>query len=144
MTNANDGTGPKEASGKEPEPLPAEALDAQAFGRLAELEALSPGFLAELLVEFERGVEQRIQALREALASGNTEAIATNAHGMRGSTSTLGAMRMTILANRLEYDQPTLSEAHDLVSRIEAEYAVAKRALAAAVAKAAQKDPSST
>jgi HPt (histidine-containing phosphotransfer) domain-containing protein len=122
--------------------LAGEPLDPEAFGRLAELETLSPGFLEELRVEFERGVEQRLVALREAVGSREMGAIATNAHGMRGSTGTLGAVRMTALANRLEYDHPTVEEARELVSRLEAEYRSVKTVLAAAVTKATVSPPS--
>jgi HPt (histidine-containing phosphotransfer) domain-containing protein len=117
------------SSGVAPESLPIDALDAQVFGRLVALEAEAPGFLAELVTEFEDGVTRRLAGLRDAVRTGDVEARAFAAHSLRGSCGTVGAMRMAALANHLEYGSPTPSQARALVRQLRLEWDAVQRAL---------------
>jgi HPt (histidine-containing phosphotransfer) domain-containing protein len=109
--------------------LPFDALDAQVFGRLAALEAEAPGFLAELLGEFESGVNRRLAALRDAVRTGDVEAMTFAAHSISGSCGTVGALRMAGLAKYLEYGDPTRSQRRALVRQLELEWHCVRRAL---------------
>jgi HPt (histidine-containing phosphotransfer) domain-containing protein len=117
------------SSGVAPESLPIDALDGVVFGRLVALEAEAPGFLAELVTEFEDGVTRRLAALRDAVRTGDGEALAFAAHSLRGSCGTVGAMRMAALANHLEYGSPTPSQARALVRQLRLEWDAVQRAL---------------
>jgi HPt (histidine-containing phosphotransfer) domain-containing protein len=117
------------SSGVAPESLPVDALDRVVFGRLVALEAEAPGFLAELVTEFEAGVTRRLSALRDAVRTGDVETLVFAAHSIRGSCGTVGAMRMAALANHLEYGSPTPSQARGLVRQLRLEWDAVRRAL---------------
>jgi HPt (histidine-containing phosphotransfer) domain-containing protein len=117
------------SSGVAPESLPIGSLDAIVFGRLVALESGAPGFLAELIAEFESGVARRMTALRGALRTSDLEALAFAAHSLRGSCGTVGAMRMAALANHLEYGKPTRTQRRALVHQLETEWAAVRSAL---------------
>ena len=117
------------SSGVAPESLPVDALDRVVFGRLVALEAEAPGFLAELVTEFEEGVTRRLAALRDAVRTGDAEALVFAAHSIRGSCGTVGAMRMAALANHLEYGSPAPSQVRALVRQLRLEWDAVRRAL---------------
>ena len=117
------------SSGVAPESLPIDALDRVVFGRLVALEAEAPGFLAELVTEFDAGVTRRLAVLRDAVRLGDVEAVVFAAHSIRGSCGTVGAMRMAALANHLEYGSPTPSQARALVRQLRLEWDAVRRAL---------------
>ena len=117
------------SSGVAPETLPLDALDPVVFGRLVALEADAPGFLAELLGEFESGVTRRLAAMSDAVRTGDLEALVFAAHSIRGSCGTVGAMRMAALANHLEYGNPTRHQRRALVRQLETEWDSVRRAL---------------
>jgi HPt (histidine-containing phosphotransfer) domain-containing protein len=104
-------------------------LDAIVFGRLVALESGAPGFLAELITEFESGVDRRMAALRDALRASDLEALAFAAHSLRGSCGTIGALRMAAVANHLEYGKPTPTQRRALVGQLETEWAAVRSAL---------------
>ena len=115
--------------GVAPESLPIDALDGVVFGRLVALEAEAPGFLAELITEFESGIARRLSSLRDAVRAGDTEAIVFAAHSIRGSCGTIGAMRMAALANHLEYGKPGRRQVVALVRQLTLEWVAVRRAL---------------
>jgi histidine phosphotransfer protein HptB len=115
--------------GVAPESLAIDALDGVVFGRLVALEAEAPGFLAELIAEFESGIARRLSALRDAVRAGDTEGIEFAAHSIRGSCGTVGAMRMAALANDLEYGKPGRRQVAALVGQLTLEWAAVRRAL---------------
>jgi len=117
------------SSGVAPESLPIDPLDGEVFGRLVALEAEAPGFLAELLGEFESGVSRRLTAMKDAVRNGDLEALAFAAHSIRGSCGTVGAMRMAALAHHVEYGNPTRQQRPALVRQLEAEWDSVRRAL---------------
>jgi HPt (histidine-containing phosphotransfer) domain-containing protein len=116
-------------SGVTPESLPVEALDPVVFGRLVALEADSPGFLAELISEFESGITRRLAALHEGVGTGDAGAIEFAAHSIRGSCGTIGALRMATLANDIEYGKPTWSQLGALVRQLTLEWDAVRGAL---------------
>ena len=126
--SAGSGVAPG-SSGVAPESLPKEALDPVVFGRLVALEADAPGFLAELISEFESGVQRRLAALHAAVPADDDDAIEFAAHSIRGSCGTIGAMRMAALANHLEYGSPSRSEVAALVRQLTLEWDAVRRAL---------------
>ena len=126
--SGGSGVGPG-TSGVAPEALPIEALDGVVFGRLVALEAEAPGFLAELISEFESGIARRLSALRDAVRAGDTEGIEFAAHSIRGSCGTIGAMRMAALANQLEYGKPGRGQVVALVRELALEWDAVQRAL---------------
>lgn len=116
-------------SGVEPESLPVAAIDRVVFGRLVALEAEAPGFLVELISEFESGINRRLAELRTAVRTNDAEAIGYAAHSIRGSCGTVGAMRMAALAYHLEYGQPSRHEIAAIVRRLAAEWRDVREAL---------------
>jgi HPt (histidine-containing phosphotransfer) domain-containing protein len=129
-TRRSGGSGVAPASsGVAPESLPIDALDPVVFGRMVALEAEAPGFLAELVTEFESGITRRLAALHEAVPADDDDAIEFAAHSIRGSCGTIGALRMAALANHLEYGSPTRSEIAVLVRQLTVEWDAVRRAL---------------
>jgi len=129
-TRRSGGSGVAPASsGVAPESLPIEALDPVVFGRLVALEAEAPGFLAELVTEFEGGITRRLAALHEAVPADDDDAIEFAAHSIKGSCGTIGALRMATLANHLENGDPTRSEIAALVRQLTLEWDAVRRAL---------------
>jgi two-component system sensor histidine kinase/response regulator len=124
------------------DPLPPDALDGNVFGKLLALEAEEPGFLAELVREFQQGVVRRLLAMRAAVEGGDGEALAFAAHSLRGSCGTIGARRMALIAGRLE-DTPSAAPetVEPLLRQLEAEYEAVRHALDAAVGAARTPDP---
>ena len=116
-------------SGVAPELLPSDPLDPVVFGKLVTLEAEAPGFLVELVAEFESGINRRLSQLRDAVRTHDAEAIAYAAHSIRGSCGTIGALRMAALANHLEYGQPTRPQIATLVRQLATEWEAVRRAL---------------
>jgi two-component system sensor histidine kinase/response regulator len=125
-----------------PLPLPPEALDSAVFGKLVALEADEPGFLAELVGEFQQGVVRRLLALHAALDAGDVEGLVFAAHSLRGSCGTVGARRMAVIAGRLE-DTPSVvpETVEPLLRQLEAEYDAVRRALEKAMAAPRAPDP---
>jgi HPt (histidine-containing phosphotransfer) domain-containing protein len=117
------------SSGVAPGTLPIDPLDPVVFGRLVALEADAPGFLAELVAEFESGVDRRMAAVKDAVRTGDLEALAFAAHSIRGSCGTVGAMRMAALAHPLEYGNPTRAQIRALVRQLTLEWDSVRRAL---------------
>jgi two-component system sensor histidine kinase/response regulator len=117
-------------------------LDGDVFGKLVALEAEEPGFLAELVGEFQQGVVRRLVALRAAVDGSDGEALVFAAHSLRGSCGTVGARRMALIAGRLE-DTPSVAPetVEPLLRQLEAEYEAVRHALDEAVASARTPDP---
>lgn len=71
----------------------------------AHLHQLSEGdssFEAELLQTFVDDTELRIPMMRQALAEGNFEVLARQAHQIRGASAGVGVPSLQLLARRLE------------------------------------------
>jgi len=84
----------------EEEPIP---LDAHSWEGLAYLESVSgPGAIGELVEDFERDVFGRLEHMQEALDLGDTDTLAHLAHDLKSNAATLGVVRISTDAARLE------------------------------------------
>jgi HPt (histidine-containing phosphotransfer) domain-containing protein len=129
--------GPPRPGSHEAGALPADALDLHVFGKLIALESDEPGFLAELVGEFQQGVTRRLAAIADAIEVEDWKALAAAAHSLRGSCGTVGARRMAALAGRMEDEPPsTRATASPLLAQLQSEYEAVRRAIDAAVAAA--------
>jgi HPt (histidine-containing phosphotransfer) domain-containing protein len=83
-------------------------VDAKVIASLEELEKASGAPLLVALIEaFLGDAPRRLAALEDALARGDRSAARQQAHGLRGSAATLGAVLVASLAGRLEQDAST-------------------------------------
>ena len=137
----------------EPKDLPA-VLPATAGGAIAVLDpstleglrmleaATGTALLADLTRTFREDTPKRIAGIREALRTGDCEAIRRVAHSLRGSAGALGAMQLFSAATELERaaEHEAPAGCHHLVDRLEEH---AARAFAALERELAQ-PPSST
>ena len=91
------------------------------------------GMLADL---FDRESQGVVAELRDAFADGDASRVAKAAHGLKGSSSTLGAKRVAALAADMERAgrEERLSDAAALMERLEPAVAAATAALQAAAA----------
>ena len=69
---------------------------------LALAHAGESGLLDRLQASFARDTPVRLQALRDALAAGDAEAVAFNTHTLRGSAANLGAVQVVELCRQIE------------------------------------------
>jgi len=107
-----------------------EPLDPGVFGSLVELGADTPGFLAEIVEEFRLSTGRHVAAMRDAVREGDAEALRFAAHSLRGSSGTIGARGMAMLAASLEHAPAASRETGwPLIQRLEAEYEAVRRAL---------------
>ena len=107
-----------------------EPLDPGVFGSLVELGADTPGFLAEIVEEFRLSTGRHVAAMRDAVREGDAEALRFAAHSLRGSSGTIGARGMAMLATCLEHAPAASRETGwPLIQRLEAEYEAVRRAL---------------
>jgi len=89
-----------------PQALPEEEsllLDAHTWEGLAYLESVSgTGAIAELVEDFDRDVFRRLEHMQEALDQGDLGALAHLAHDLKSNAATLGVLRISTDAARLE------------------------------------------
>jgi CheY-like chemotaxis protein len=82
---------------------PDEAVDACALAALRDLQGAGrPDLLAELIAVYLRDTPPRLAALHEAVARADVEALRRAAHGLKGSSSQIGAVQMARLCAELE------------------------------------------
>ena len=87
----------------EPGP-PEEAVDASTLAALRDLQGEGqPDLLAELIAVYLRDTPPRLAALHEAVARTDAEALRREAHGVKGSSSQIGAVQMARLCAELEH-----------------------------------------
>ena len=80
-----------------------EAVDTSTLAALRDLHgAGQPDILAELSAVYLRDTPPRLAALREAVARADAEALRREAHGLKGSSSQIGAVKMARLCTELE------------------------------------------
>jgi len=88
-------------------------IDQSALDQLRELEALSePGFFASILRDFMGDVPQRLERLRNGLERGDSKAVELEAHTLKTSSRTMGAVEMSNICARIE--EAAHSSPHDL------------------------------
>jgi two-component system sensor histidine kinase/response regulator len=73
-------------------------------------QASNSDLLARLGASFARDTPVRLEALRAAVAGGDTAGVAFNAHTIRGSAANLGATHVVEICQRIE-NLPALTEA---------------------------------
>jgi CheY-like chemotaxis protein/HPt (histidine-containing phosphotransfer) domain-containing protein len=87
------------AAGSRAEPL----FDPACIDRLRQLEAATgQAIVAEVVGHFLESAPGQVEAIREALASGDAGALGFAAHALKGSSAQLGACRLAALAEELE------------------------------------------
>ncbi len=69
-----------------------------------DLELLGPRMLREIIDQFLDTAEQQQVAIRRAIEQSDPEALAVAAHGLKGSSATVGASRMAEICKDLERD----------------------------------------
>ncbi|MCR4408577.1 MAG: response regulator, partial [Anaerolineae bacterium] len=117
-------------------PQPADAaIDNTVLGKVRAIGGENASaFLTELIAAFEEDANKLLAELREAAAENNAEGLRRAAHTLKGSSATLGAMRLSAMCQELELMgcQGTLAGVTERVAQIETEYEHVKAALAAA------------
>ncbi|MBI3370994.1 MAG: Hpt domain-containing protein [Betaproteobacteria bacterium] len=106
--------------------------------QVADLVALDRGqgrVFAKLVNVFLSGAEDRIVQLRRHAESADAAALADAAHALRGSSGSLGAVRLADLCARVEIagKRQDIHAAKALIALLDAEYALARCALLAVV-----------
>lgn len=112
----------------------APALDPKVIEQLREMERSgSPGFLKELGGLFAKQGEEQMGVLAACLRSRDDGGLCRSAHLMKGSSGSLGAMRLMGLCKELEEAARGRSwdAADGLVGRVTAEFARVREALRA-------------
>ena len=83
---------------------PEEVVDASALAALRDLQGAGrPDLLAELIAVYLRDTPPRLAALHEAVARTDAEALRRAAHGLKGSSSQIGAVQVARLCAELEH-----------------------------------------
>ena len=114
---------PRPARGKE---AAAEALDRTALDSMAELQGGDSGdIVAELIYIFTSEARPRMDRIRAAVAAGDAEELRREAHGLKGSSASLGAMALAEVARTLEEggSAGSVEGAEDLLRDLEDEFA---------------------
>jgi two-component system, sensor histidine kinase and response regulator len=117
------------ATGEDP------VLDEQTFGAIRELSQRAGEDVGSSIVElFLRDAEAQVVELRRLLAQMDAPGIAGCAHALRGSAGNIGARRVMRVSGEIDKlaQQDRLGQIEPLITELEAEFALAKRALAAA------------
>jgi CheY-like chemotaxis protein len=88
---------------------PNEVVDARALAALRDLQGAGrPDLLAELLAIYLRDTPPRLAALHEAVARADAAALRRAAHGLKGSSSQIGAVQVARLCTDLEEQAVTI------------------------------------
>lgn len=100
-------------------------------GALDELKRLMGDEFSLLIDTFESDSALRIEAIAEAVASGNADEIRRAAHSFKGSAGNMGAVALTEHCRRLEdlANSGSIEGAETLLQQITAEYTQVKAAL---------------
>ncbi len=111
--------------------VPGSVLDPAIVEQLQALaQAGNAGLLDRLQASFARDTPVRLQALRDALAAGDADAVAFNIHTLKGSAANLGAVEVVELCGRIEslpaaaaagIVEPLLGELEHSAARAQAE-----------------------
>lgn len=107
-------------------------LDEAALEPIREVqEAGAPDLIEETVALFLASTPERLAALRRAVASGDTSAIRSSGHAIKGSCWLLGLTRLGKACEALEVDsvRQRLEHANCWLERIETEYELATDAL---------------
>jgi len=103
---------------------------------MSQLREVMEDEFADLLQTYLDGVPQELQRIRAAVAAGRAEVVVGCSHALKGSSANLGVFRLAQLFRDLETvgRSGELGEAaHNMVGRIEAEFAVVQPLLESAL-----------
>jgi two-component system, sensor histidine kinase and response regulator len=110
-----------------------EAMDVAVFLSLAEAQVEGePDLVVELIDLYAEDTPRRLAAIRSAWAAGDLAALRRAAHGLKGSSASLGAHRVEILCEKLERlpGEGLLQAGEMLLTCLEREFARARLAFA--------------
>lgn len=80
-----------------------EVLDLAVFLSLEDAQVEGePDIVVELIELYDEDTPRRLAAIRGALAAGDSTALRRAAHGLRGSSASLGALQVATLCEKLE------------------------------------------
>lgn len=87
--------------------------------------------LCQIIDDYREDAPQRLQDIRDAVATGNAQALRQSAHTLRSSSANLGAMNLSHLCKALEMigRAGTTMDAAQWIAQVEAEYEKVKVAL---------------
>ncbi|MDN5697317.1 MAG: response regulator, partial [Rubrobacter sp.] len=103
-------------NGAEADPV----LDSEVISGLRELkEAGGPGIIAEIIGMFVEDAQARLESLREALSSGEPEALEHAAHALKGASGNVGARRVSRVAAELQ-EMGASGDLSDAPAKVEA------------------------
>jgi PAS domain S-box-containing protein len=88
---------------------PDEAMDASALAALRDLGEGRPDILDEVIAVYLRNSPRHLAALHEAVTRADAEAVRREAHGLKGSSSQIGAAQVARLCTELE-DQARIAD----------------------------------
>ena len=111
-----------------------ETLDRSVLGQFREADTSAlPDFARALIEQFVEEAESQVEMLRNAGQRGDERAFKSAAHCLKGSSLTMGAMRLGALCARMEAhaaDCPGVGAA-DLMLELDQEFLEVRNALAA-------------
>ncbi len=113
------------------------SVDWQVIDELRDLrEEGEPDLLAELIEVFEADTAARLSALRDAVEKGDAEGLRRAAHALRGGSGSLGALRLSRLAEDVESAARSgnLDAVTEQIKGLEGEYERVRAELSASVA----------
>ncbi len=105
-------------------------IDMKALERLHEWGGKR--LVAQMIDLFLDQAPKRLDGLRQGLANGDVETVERSAHSLKSTAGNLGATELSHLAGKAEHaaGKKDLPSVRDLLTRIEAEFARARDALA--------------
>jgi two-component system sensor histidine kinase BarA len=131
------GDAPADASPRSAEPETAEPLDAAVLASLRTIAGGNGAMLARIFGLFQVHAPARLAALREALAAGEMERAASEAHALKSPSLNIGALRLGALCQGIE----ARARACDATLKPDAELAPLEAELAAVVAAIQREQP---
>ena len=111
-------------------------VDASVLAEVRGTEDGADDGLAELVSDFLAEARTSVEELRAAVEEGSAEQVARLAHGLKGSSGSLGARRLSLVCGELEElasGGELHAAAHAILARLDAELENARVALAAAL-----------
>lgn len=92
-----------------------------------------PDLVVELIDLYLADVPQRLDEMRNALTFSDAESVRAVAHGLKGSSSSLGAGKLAMLCEELELSVtgPSLQGSNTFLTKVEQEYERVRLAFAA-------------
>jgi HPt (histidine-containing phosphotransfer) domain-containing protein len=110
---------------------PSDLLDLTTLRNLVDLDDGAHGLVSEMIGIFEDDTPRRIQAILQAVADGDAEALSRAGHALKGGAGTLGAKALRAQAAELEVlgREGSVAAPPDLGLRLEATFQASLAAL---------------